>query len=82
MSRDWLNLYALQDKVLEEISSIESIALGGGTGLNRFITKESIRYSEDLDIFVTESKESIQYQLFNNVNISETSFFKPFRNWW
>ena len=53
MSRDWVRLYDLQDKVLEEISSIESIALGGGTGLNRFITKESMRYSEDLDIFIT-----------------------------
>ena len=29
MSRDWARLYALQDKVLEEISSIGSIALRG-----------------------------------------------------
>ncbi len=79
MSRDWTKLYALQDQVLEEISSINSIALGGGTGLNRFITKDSIRYSEDLDIFIAppfnetslkEYTKKIYYQISNHFNTS------------
>lgn len=79
MSRNWVELYDLQDRVLKEIASIDAIALGGGTGLNRFITKDSIRYSEDLDIFISPPfdeknlnglTKKIYYQISNSLRTS------------
>lgn len=49
-SLDYKQLYALQDKVLEVVFSVENIFyLTGGTCLSRFYKEK--RYSDDLDFF-------------------------------
>lgn len=47
---DYLRLYVLQDKVLQDFFTVEhAFYLTGGTALNRFY--KEVRYSEDLDFF-------------------------------
>lgn len=51
---NYTNIYALQDKVLEVIFSVETtFYLTGGTCLNRFY--HNLRYSDDLDLFTNEN---------------------------
>jgi predicted nucleotidyltransferase component of viral defense system len=53
-SIDYKKLYALQDKVLEKVFSVEDeFYLTGGTALSRFYQEK--RYSDDLDFFTNSS---------------------------
>ena len=54
MSRNWSDLYALQDSVLKAISGLEhGFYLTGGTALGRGYYRH--RYSEDLDFFANDA---------------------------
>jgi len=53
-SIDYKKLYALQDKILEKVFSVEDeFYLTGGTALSRFYQEK--RYSDDLDFFTNSS---------------------------
>lgn len=59
MEIDFKLLYALQDKILDIVSSSDlKIYLSGGTALHRFHYK-NLRYSEDLDFFNIDNTKSL-----------------------
>lgn len=86
--KEYLELYKLQDEVLDIFFTIEhSFYLTGGTALNRFY--KEIRFSEDLDFF---SNDSVNFdidmdniiELFEDkninyeVNVRSRDFFRIF----
>ena len=69
---DYLKLYNLQDKVLNEVFSItKSFYLTGGTALHRFYY--DIRYSDDLDFFCIDEYYSYEIREIIN-NLKENIF--------
>ena len=65
-SIDYKKLYALQDKVLDVVFTVEDeFYLTGGTALSRFYQEK--RYSDDLDFF-TNSSSRFNYAVKNIIN--------------
>ena len=80
---DYENLYLLQDKVLQVVSSLNNeFYLTGGTALHRFYY--DARYSDDLDFFVTngisfsEDVKEIIAELRQNHQVDINVFVKDF----
>lgn len=63
----FLELYKLQDKILEIVGRNElDFFLSGGTALHRFHFNNKFRYSEDLDFFAVNPSEIDSFYLFLN----------------